>query len=224
MFLLSGYTVYTARNLGVLMDPHLRFEEHILNIVRNCFYRLKVLYNIRHFISVDLRIKLCESLVLSKFNYCDTVFGPCLFNKTQKLIQRVQNACARFCFSIPPRTSVSPYLCDANLLKMKQRQHLHLVSLLFNVIKLGKPSYLLTKITWRQQRRAERAAANFKPLVVPKYKCAAFRGSFRFQATKCWNDLPPPIRNCGSKHSLQHQLREQLLIIQKSGTVAPRSS
>lgn len=210
--------VFVARNLGVMMDCHLRFEEHVLNTVHNCFYKLKLLYNIRQFISVDLRVKLCESLILSKFNYCDTVFGPCLLKKTQKFIQRVQNACARFCFHIPPRTSVTPYLTKARMLKMTMRQHLHLASLLFGVLKTGKPSYLLSKLVWRQQKRIQRSGAMYKPLIIPKYKCAAFRGSFRFQATKCWNDLPPPIRNCNSRPSFHRKLREFLLENQAAGT------
>lgn len=206
------------------MDSQLRFEEHVVNTIRNCFYRLKVLYNIRQFISVDLRVKLCESLVLSKLNYCDIVIGPCLYKKSQTLIQRVQNACARFCFTIPPRTSVTPYLNSSKQLKMKHRQHLHLASLLFGVINTGKPSYLLLKLRWRQQQRALRTTVMHKPLIIPKYKFAAFRGSFRFQATKCWNDLPPPIRNCGSKIGFQRKLREHLLGTQVSGADILRTS
>lgn len=66
------------------------FEKHILCLVSSCFYRLKVLYRIRPYIKTEVRIKLCESLVLSKLNYADTVYGPCLYAKTQRLLQRVQ--------------------------------------------------------------------------------------------------------------------------------------
>ena len=31
-------------------------------------------------------------------------------------------------------------------------------------------------------------------LDIPPHRTAAFRGSFKFAATKCWNDLPPPLR------------------------------
>lgn len=42
--------VNEARNLGLRMDEQLRFE--------NCFYRLKVSYNIRNDLNVDVSIKL----------------------------------------------------------------------------------------------------------------------------------------------------------------------
>ncbi|CAH2109119.1 unnamed protein product [Euphydryas editha] len=51
-------TVPETRNLGLLMDEGMRFEKHIVKTVSNCFYRLKILYKIRRFISTDLRIKL----------------------------------------------------------------------------------------------------------------------------------------------------------------------
>jgi hypothetical protein len=37
--------VVEATNLGLLMDGNMRFENHTLNVVSDCFYRLKVLYN-----------------------------------------------------------------------------------------------------------------------------------------------------------------------------------
>ncbi|XP_045450408.1 uncharacterized protein LOC123659200 [Melitaea cinxia] len=95
--------VWEARNLGLQMDCNLRFENHIIGLVRDCFYRLKNLYNVRDHLGVDLRIRLTESLILSKLNYTDIVYGPRLTAKTQRLVQRIQNACARFCFDIPFR-------------------------------------------------------------------------------------------------------------------------
>lgn len=36
--------VCEVRNLGILMDNELRFEKYVADTVRNCFYKLKVLY------------------------------------------------------------------------------------------------------------------------------------------------------------------------------------
>lgn len=48
--------VCEAKNLGVLFDSNLRFENHVLGLVRNCFYRLKILYKIRNLLSERSRI------------------------------------------------------------------------------------------------------------------------------------------------------------------------
>lgn len=208
--------VHEARNLGLTMDSNLHFENHVIDVVRSCFYRLKVLYGIRDYLSVDIRIRLCEALVLSKLNYCITAYGPCLYARTQSLIQRVQNACARYCFRIPPRSHVTPFLNKANILKMSARQDLLFASFLFGVIKYHTPDYLYKKLSFAHSynRYATRASAYL--LGVPRHTSAAFRGSFRYLATKCWNNLPPPVREQNTKHSFKVKYRLFLLCSQKS--------
>ena len=201
--------VAEARNLGVLMDNRLRFHSHVMEVVRSCFYRLKVIYKVRQYLSEELRIYLCESLILSKLNYADTVIGECLLSHTKKLIQRVQNACARFCFTIPPRTHITPYLNKSNLMNMASRRSLHFACLLFGVMRTQRPAYLFEKLKFssRQVRMATR-------LICPKYKTTAFRGSFRYTATKCWNNIPPPIRNSCTLWSFKKYYKIHLLSTQ----------
>ena len=138
--------VEECRNLGILIDSHLRFESHVLGLLKSCMFRLKVLYKIRNLLSEKSRITLCEFLVLSRLNYGDIVFGPRLLSRTRRLLQRVQNACCRFCFIIPPRSHISPYLRAAGMLNMESRSQLHLASLVHNVIKYEKPEYLFKKL------------------------------------------------------------------------------
>lgn len=204
-----------AKSLGLTLDRHLHFESHIAESVRNCFYRLKLLYKIRPYINEEVRITLCESLILSKLNYCDVVYGSCLLARTERLVQRVQNACARFCFHIPPRTHVTPYLNSSNMLKMKARRDLHLASLLFGVIGYKFPPYLFVKLVWAQERYRYHKRAGTHVLVTPRHKSVAFRGSFRFAASRCWNVLPPPFQTLKTIYTFKHSLKRELLRLQK---------
>jgi hypothetical protein len=205
--------VTQARNLGLLMDGGMRFENHVLDIMRNCFYRLKILYRIRECLNVDMRIKICETLVLSKLNYIDAVFGGCLLARTKKLLQRVQNACVRYCFSVPRYSHITPYLNQSGLLNMASRRALHFATLLFGVVRTGQPDYLYNKLQF--SHRPTRLASL---LLCPPHRTSAFRGSFRFAAAKCWNDLPPPIRNCNSVSTFKTKLRNIILLTQISST------
>lgn len=210
--------VVEARNLGLLLDTNLRFENHVIETARGCFYRLKVMYNIRKFLSVDLRMRLCEALILSKLHYCLTAYGPCLLARSQRLIQRVQNACARFCFHIPPRAHVTPFLNNANILKMAARQELMFACLLFDTIQTKTPSYLFKKLRWSSEGRSNHGIRASRAIVlqVPQHRTVAFRGSFRYRATKCWNIIPPPIRELKSKPAFKVKYRLHLLNYQKN--------
>lgn len=179
------------------------------------FFKIKILYNIRPYLNTDLRIKVCETLILSKLNYADTVYGPCLLARTQKLIQRVQNACARFCFNIAPRAHVTPYLNNSNLLKLQARRQLHFATLLFKIIKTRSPDYLYTKLDWSSTHNRHNTRASSYMLVTPSFKTAAFRGSFKYAASKCWNNLPPPIRALKTVKTFSTRLKIYLIAMQK---------
>ena len=209
--------VREARNLGVMFDGQLRFEKHVMSLVKRCFYRLKVIYRIRNLLNESARIKLCESLVLSVLNYGDAVYGPRLLSVTKHLVQRVQNACCRFCFSVPKRSHITPFLNKASMLNMASRRRMHLASLMFDVVTFGKPEYLRSKLRFPHCDDAYGSRAARQPLIVPGHRTAAFEGSFRYQATKCWNNIPPPLRELTSKSSFKKNLRISLLEQQITG-------
>lgn len=209
-----------ARNLGVIFDSCLRFESHVLGLIKNCFYRLKVLYKVRNLLSEKARIALCEALVLSRLNYGDLVYGPRLLCRTKRKIQRVQNACARFCFDIPPRTHVTPFLNSASMLNMESRRRLHLASLMFDVIYHKNPEYLYVKLKFscfHKQYGSGAPRSVRVPLAMHTHKTVGFTGSFRYQATKCWNNIPPPLRAAKSKYTFKTQIKSALLECQRSG-------
>ncbi|KAG7301202.1 hypothetical protein JYU34_014077 [Plutella xylostella] len=207
--------VTEARNLGLVFDSGLTFEKHVLDVVRNCFFRLRVLYRIRPYINEELRIQLCESLVLSKLNYADTVYGPCLLKKTLKLLQRVQNACARFCFCIRPRAHVTPFLNKSNLLKIAARQRLHLATMLFGIVKYQTPDYLYKKIDWSRNHHSINTRGSNYLMLTPAHKSASYRRSFKYLASKIYNNLPPPIRDLKSVSSFRSRYKMFLLNRQK---------
>lgn len=143
----------------------------------------------------------------------DAVFGPRLLSKTKQMIQRVQNACARFCFDIPLRSHVTPYLNKHALLKMLHRRKLHLAALLFGVVKLKEPRYLFEKLSWKARLQLSRSCT--EQLITERHGTAAFRGSFRYAATRCWNNIPPPIRNSQSIFGFKLKLKKFICDHQK---------
>lgn len=175
------------------MDEDLRFIEHLNTKIRNAFYKLKVLYGVRRFLTVGVRRILVESLILSAFNYCDTIYGPRLLKKTEKAVQRIQNACIRFCFDVPRRGHITPVINSHKILSMKSRRNLHIAMLIHRVIFNKRPPYLYDRLHWRVDRGTTRFQQK-KKLAIPTHKKAGFRGCFRFAAAKVWNDLPPPLR------------------------------
>ena len=79
-----------VKNLGLYIDNDLRFTTHINKCVQTAYCNLKSIYQNRQILNRNVKSMLCDSLVLSHFNYCDGVYGPCLTNLDAQRIQRVQ--------------------------------------------------------------------------------------------------------------------------------------
>nr|CAI5837296.1 unnamed protein product [Callosobruchus analis] len=138
-----------AKNLGLVLDSSLIFEKHISLCVRNAIFRLKQLYSHKDYLSQNLKRVLCDSLVLSIFNYCDVVYGPCLTAATSQKIQRIQNVCLRFIYGIRKKNALSHKWQECQWLNMKQRLTLHSISLYNEIIEFQKPSYFYRKLSFR---------------------------------------------------------------------------
>nr|CAH7712338.1 unnamed protein product [Callosobruchus chinensis] len=63
-----------ARNLGLMFENDLRFKTH----ESGCINSLKGLHPHGLYLSRFLKIMLCDTLVLTHFNFTDVVYGPCL--------------------------------------------------------------------------------------------------------------------------------------------------
>ncbi|GBP59214.1 hypothetical protein EVAR_54649_1 [Eumeta japonica] len=129
----------------------------------------------RGYIHVNLRITLEES-VLSKLNYRDTVNGPRLL---RTLIQRVQNASAKFCFNVPPPCHATPFLSQTEVANRSSRRLLHLAALVFGIMKAITPSHVFEKLS------SLLAVSFIWP--PPRHRAAAFLGSFKYAATEMRN-------------------------------------
>jgi hypothetical protein len=60
--------------LGVIFTDH--WNEHIKYLTSSCCAVLAVLRKLKHMVPYNLRKQLVEMLVISKLDYCDTVYSP----------------------------------------------------------------------------------------------------------------------------------------------------
>ena len=107
------------KNLGVIFDENMTWGKHINKTVGKAYGSLCSLYRFKRFLSENAKKSLCESLVLSHFNYCDCLF-PILSKALNDKIQKVQNACVRFIFNLRKydRDHIRPFLLKLGWLHM----------------------------------------------------------------------------------------------------------
>ena len=89
---------------------------------------------------------MCESIVLSQFNYCDTVYSN-MDVALEKKVQKIQNICLRFIFNyrMKDRCDYDILLKKLNWLNMKNRRIKHGLTMIYKILNGLAPHY------WRRR-------------------------------------------------------------------------
>ena len=75
----SGYKlerIKSCKPLGVYINEHLKWDDHIKQTVSGCYASLSILRKLKYLAKYELRKQLAETLILSKLDYADLVFYP----------------------------------------------------------------------------------------------------------------------------------------------------
>ncbi len=187
--------VNTFKYLGILLDKHLNFEAHSEYISNKVSKRLGSLARSRKFMTTETSLKLYKSLVVSLFDYCDTVYMTMNSRDLQHL-QVLQNKACRIILCRNRFSHSFDLHQELNLPFLSQRRDLHLLVMMHKSINNQAPSYLarsITPVSERQTDHGTRGAETFL-MELPLCRTVKGQGAFSFAGPRLWNSLPPEIR------------------------------
>lgn len=201
--------VESARNLGVIFDTKLRFQEHLSNVMKKCYSRLKILYSNKLIINFKTRKKLCECFVLPLFYYCLILYYPCLDMLSKNRIQKVQNTCCRFVCNLRKYDHISSKFSELNWLKIEETFKYHLLLFTHRLMLTSIPSYLKEKIVYRNQIH-DRNIRSDLTLTMPHHSTALFQRSYTFNAVRSYNNIDN-ILKCLNIYCFKKKLKQDLI-------------
>ena len=76
--------------LGVKLQENLKWNDHVKDVANASYGVLRTLRKLKHFTDFNLRKRLAELLMLSRLDYCDSVFSPL----PQYLLKQIEFAAA----------------------------------------------------------------------------------------------------------------------------------
>ena len=141
----------TANDLGVIMDPNLTFDNHVLETVSSCMSRLAQINRVKHSFDKQSLIIIINPPVFSKLFYC-----PCVWNNTSqrnlKMLQTVQNFACCIVSGRRNYDHVSPALrnCAGRWLRwlpVKERLYYRDAIMSFKFLTGCAPGYLSTQFS-----------------------------------------------------------------------------
>ena len=197
--------VYKIRNLGITFDEVLSWRRHVNSRIQIAMGNYITISRFKNFLSEESKLILCESIVLSHFNFGDSIFLN-IDKYLQGRIQRIQNICLRFIYGIDKKSK-----CDYdelrsrhNILNMNKRRILHGLTLLFKVLNFREPSYLADFFTQYREIRMRNTRMPDNNIYQPEVNISSIHGkSFRYYIPRVWNLLPDDIK-ASNKIKLLH--------------------
>ncbi len=115
---LLNYLSSTIKNLGVILDSKLFFENHISHVIKTAFFHLRNIAKLRNMLSVSDAEKLVHAFMTSRLDYCNALQGGCPASLINKL-QIVQNAAARVLIRLRKYDHITPILQSLHRLPIK---------------------------------------------------------------------------------------------------------
>ena len=141
------YFSLKVKNLGLCLENNLSMDNAVSHLRKSCYLELRKIANIRSYLSDAATLKLVLSLVISKLDYCNSLFYNMSLENIHKL-QLIPNHAARLVKKASKRSSAKLLLKDLHWLPVKDRIIYKIAVLVFNIINNNSsPSYLRELIT-----------------------------------------------------------------------------
>lgn len=203
--------IEVARNLGLELDTDFHFQTHVNKCIKKAFINLKMIYQHKDYLSMQNRLTLCESLVLSHFNFADVIYGPCLSGAAQSRIQKMQNSCVRLICGIRKYDHISHKYSELGIMRMDERRFLHSCCVFHKIIREKTPPYLCNKIRYRTDVHNINVRHK-NSITIPAHRTKLFQSSFSYRIAKIYNNLPhhtKSLNNMSFKIAIKNLLRSK---------------
>ena len=195
-----------VKNLGVIFDQNLNFNEHINEICRKSLYQLYRLNQLKKYMDTHSLTQLIHAFVMSHIDYCNTLYYNIPAYSLQKL-QRIQNMSARVLTQTSKYQHITPILKQLHWLPVKERVNFKIALQVYKCLNGHAPSYLSELISYNVPSRNLRSSS-LNYLTTPKINSITFGGrSFIYSAPRVWNELDISIRNSFSLQTFKIRLK-----------------
>ena len=138
----------TAKDLAVLFDPYLSYNNHIIKTVSSCMSSLGQINRVKHAPDRRTLLIVMNTLVFSKLFYCSNVWANCSKLNIDKL-QSVKNFARRIVSGIRKYDHVTPELKRPRWLPVSSQLYYRNAILAFKCMNGCAPEYLSTFFTKR---------------------------------------------------------------------------
>ena len=192
--------------LGLILDRHLTFKNHIDHILSKISRSVGVLFKLNSFLPTNILKMLYNTLILPYLTYGVECWHAAPNYALDKL-QVLQKKAVRAVFKLSYNEHTISYFKNNGLLKLNEIYRLNLSSHMYDVTNYATNLDILVRpITNSDVHNYN--TRNRTNVSTPRYNRATTQSSFLYQSAKEWNSIPQIIKDCKSSASFKYNLRK----------------
>ena len=200
---IGEYEIQTQSSVelvGIEIDDHLYFTNHITTLLRKAAGQLNYLLSKKKCLNTESKRVLIESFIMANFNYCPLVWMFCSAKLKQKQ-ENIQKRALRFLYD-DDESTYEELLHKAKKPTIEIRKLRTLATEIFKTINNLNPPYMKEIFTQNTIRNPERKRLLVKATNTKRYGT----DSLRHIGPKIWNCLPQDIKDSSSLFIFKSQI------------------
>ena len=190
--------------LGVILDEHLSFSQHIREVCKNVSWKIGVLMRLRNMLTTSAKLKIFMSFIMPQITYCHTVWHFCRASDSRKM-GRVQERALRAAYC-DTRSSNEELLRKANLPTLVCRRLQDITTIMYKTKYNICPPYIKDLLKQEKSRYRLRNSGDF---FIPRFCTTTYgKHSLRYPGPVIWSKLSNDIKEAESLHNFKKEIRQ----------------
>lgn len=200
---------HTAKDLGVILDKNLTYDEHITKTVSSCMSCLGQISRTKHVFDKCTLLTIINTLVFSKLFYCSNVWANTSKSNINKL-QGIQNFAARIATSTHKYDHITPVLKELKWLPVVTQLYFRSAIMAYKCLTSRVPEYLSSQFSKRGEISG-RATRSSQMLNIPLFKSASGQRTFYYRTVSIWNSLDSSLKTLEKVSAFKFYLKRKLI-------------
>lgn len=185
--------VNTHKLLGIHVDSHLTWENHVSKLCGKIMSRLYILNKTKYLLPQSTRMDFYNGLIQPLIDYGCVVWGNCA-RKSLLKVHKLMKKCARSILDIyDTDTSTVTLFKTLKWLPIDVRIRYFEGIQVYNIIHGNCPRYLMDSVETVEHGANTRGSVN-EVLIVPRTNLVTGQRSFKYRAATLWNQMDTRVK------------------------------
>lgn len=194
--------------LGIYIDEHLTWNQHIDYLCSTISSRISLLKQLSNYVPNNIQKIYYQGYILPLIDYGSVIWGS-TFNNNIERLNKLQKRAARIILNAEFTTPSAEMYKELGWLSVAFRLKYNKAVLTYKALNKLTPSYIsdLLKPMSQTDRRTLRSSDDGS-LFVPRTRTTLYDGSFSCSAPKLWNSLPGCVKEAPSLSAFKKSVKE----------------